>query len=95
MLVPVQHAEATRRVVLTHTTAIGLREHAVAKHALPRTSSAVEVDGQPVRVKYALLDGRVVNAQPEFDDVAAAAHALGLPAKAVLARAVAAARDLA
>ena len=38
-----------------------------------------------------LLDGRLVNSAPEWDDVAAAAAVLGLPAELVLARAVAAA----
>jgi uncharacterized protein (DUF111 family) len=42
-------------------------------------------------VKLASCDGRVLNATPEFDDVAAAAQALGLAVKDVLARASAAA----
>jgi uncharacterized protein (DUF111 family) len=42
-------------------------------------------------VKLALLGGTVVNAQPEYDDVASAAAALELPVKVVLARASAAA----
>ena len=91
VLVPHERAEAARDVVLRHTTAIGLREREVTKHALPRRTVTVDVDGQPVRVKQALIEGAVVNAQPEFDDVAAAARALGLPTKVVLARAVAAA----
>jgi uncharacterized protein (DUF111 family) len=91
VLVAPEHAVAARRIVLTHTSAIGLRECAVAKHALPRRTTSVDVDGHRVRVKLAMLDDHVVNAQPEFDDVAAAARALGMPAKTVLARAVAAA----
>ncbi|HZI98350.1 MAG TPA: nickel pincer cofactor biosynthesis protein LarC [Actinomycetales bacterium] len=90
VLLPAQHAEAARRIVLTHTSAIGLREHTVAKHALPRSTVTVDVAGQPVRVKLALLDGDVVNAQPEYSDVVAAARELGLPAKVVLAQAIAA-----
>ena len=82
------------RIVLTETTAIGLRTHAVGKTALPRTERSVEVGGRPVRVKLAVVDGRVVNAMPEHDDVAAAAGALGLPLKVVLARAGAAASDM-
>ena len=83
--------DAVRDVVLTETSAIGLRTTTVAKTALERTEDVVDVDGRPVRVKRARLGGRVVNAQPEWEDVAAAAGALGLPAKVVLARAVAAA----
>jgi hypothetical protein len=46
-------------------------------------------------VKAARLDGVVVNAQPEYEDVVAVATALGLPVKAVMADAAAAARALA
>jgi hypothetical protein len=60
---------------------------------LARHDVAVEVDGQAVRVKVALdAAGHVVNVQPEYDDVAAAARALGRPAKQVLAQALAAAQ---
>jgi uncharacterized protein (DUF111 family) len=45
-------------------------------------------------VKLGVHDGVVVNAQPEYDDVAAAATATGRPAKSVLARAAALARSL-
>jgi len=85
-------ADAVRGVVLTETSAIGLRVHAVAKHALPRDETAVTVHGRRIRVKRAWLDGRVVNAQPEWEDVAAAAAETGVPAKEVLALASAAAR---
>jgi uncharacterized protein (DUF111 family) len=85
------HADAVRRIVFTESSTIGLREHRVAKHALAREVRTVDVDGVEIRVKVALLDGEVVNASPEFDDVAAAAAKLGRPVKAVLAAASAAA----
>ncbi|MFL6098929.1 MAG: nickel pincer cofactor biosynthesis protein LarC [Actinomycetales bacterium] len=82
--------EHVRGIVLTETTAIGLRETAVVKTALERREHTVDVDGQPIRVKLAYdSHGQVVNVQPEYDDVAAAAGALGRPAKTVLAQAVA------
>jgi pyridinium-3,5-bisthiocarboxylic acid mononucleotide nickel chelatase len=83
--------DAVRRVFYVETTTIGLREHRVTKRSLAREFGTVEVDGQPVRVKSAQLDGAVVNAVPEYDDVLAAAVATGRPVKAVLAAAVAAA----
>jgi pyridinium-3,5-bisthiocarboxylic acid mononucleotide nickel chelatase len=82
-------------IVFSETSAIGLRSVTVAKTALGRQETTVDVGGRAVRVKLALLHGAVVNAQPEYADVAAAAEALGLPAKTVLARAVAAAASLA
>ena len=79
-----------RTALFVETTTIGLREHQVTKRELARTEVLVEVAGQPIRVKTASLHGAVVNAQPEFDDVAAAARTLGRPVKGVLAAAVAA-----
>ncbi|GAA4989806.1 nickel pincer cofactor biosynthesis protein LarC [Kineococcus glutinatus] len=94
VLVEPAGVEAAAAVVLGHTSAIGLRTSAVRKHPLPRRWVEVEVGGQPVRVKLAERDGRVVTAQPEFADVAAAAVVLRVPERTVLARATAAARDL-
>ncbi len=54
---------------------------------------SVDVDGDRVRVKRAWLDGRVVNLQPEWEDVAMAAARTGVPAKQVLARASALAQE--
>ncbi len=85
---------AVRRVIFTETSAIGLREQRVAKHALEREFVPVYVAGQRVAIKVARLDGVVVNVQPEYDDVLAAAAALNRPAKQVLAEAVAVAASL-
>jgi pyridinium-3,5-bisthiocarboxylic acid mononucleotide nickel chelatase len=85
-------AASVRHVVFTETTTIGLRETAVHKHALDRVERNVDVDGHRVRVKTATLDGVLVNAQPEYDDVVAAAAASGRPVKVVMAEATAAAR---
>lgn len=89
-----ERAQAVRDVVVRETSAIGMRVQAVAKHALPRDEVHVEVDGDRIRVKRAWLDGRVVNVQPEWEDVAVAAARTGAPAKQVLARASALAQDL-
>jgi uncharacterized protein (TIGR00299 family) protein len=90
-LAPAHAVDAVRRVMFTESSTIGVREHRVAKQALARETRSVRVDGAEVRVKVALLDGQVVNVSPEYDDVAAAAVALGRPVKAVLAAAAAAA----
>ena len=90
-LAPSAAADAVRRVFFAETSTIGVREHEVVKHALPRGQLTVNVDGHPIGVKVAELDGRVVNVQPEWDDVARAAAALGRPAIDVLAEAQAAA----
>jgi len=85
---------AVREVVFRETSTLGLREQVVGKTALARAERTVEVDGRRVRVKLGLLGAEVVNAMPEWEDVAAAAAALGRPAKQVLRDAHAAAREL-
>jgi pyridinium-3,5-bisthiocarboxylic acid mononucleotide nickel chelatase len=94
VLVAAGLAPAVRTVVFRHTSTIGLREQAIGKTALDRAMRTVEVDGFVVHVKIALHEGRVVNAQPEYDDVARAAATTGRPVKEVLADAVAASRAL-
>jgi hypothetical protein len=84
-------AAAVREVLTAETSTIGLRESPVTKHALDRSWISTRVAGQVVKVKLATVDGRVRNVSPEYDDVAAAAVATGLPAKEILARAAAAA----
>lgn len=94
VLVGTEHANAVRRAVFRETSTIGLREQTVGKFALERREAAVDVAGMPVRVKLAVHDGVVVNAQPEYDDVVAVAEATGDTLKSVLSRAVALARAL-
>ena len=87
VLVAADLVDGVRREVYRQTSTIGLREQQVGKHELDRSMATVDVDGQLVAVKVARLNGEVVNVQPEFEDVAAAARTLGLPVKTVLARA--------
>ena len=94
-LVAADAAGAVRREIFRQTSTIGLREQTFAKVALDRSFVAVEIDGHTVAVKLAHLDGELMNVQPEFEDVAATARALGLPVKDVLARATALARVVA
>ena len=83
-----EHAPAVRSAIFRHTSTIGLREQELGKHVLEREMAQVEVDGQPIAVKLAREDGVLVNAQPEYDDVARAALALGRPVSEVLADAI-------
>jgi uncharacterized protein (TIGR00299 family) protein len=94
VLVSSVNADAVRRVILTETTAIGLREFPISKHAADREFTSVEVDGQRISIKIARYNGQIVNVQPEYDDVATAAAELKQPLKTVLARAIAAAEPL-
>ena len=80
-----------RALILRETSAIGLREHVVTKHALARTWVPVPLPGGSVRIKVATSAGIVVHATPEFEDVAALAEMTGRPVRDVLEEAVAAA----
>jgi pyridinium-3,5-bisthiocarboxylic acid mononucleotide nickel chelatase len=94
VLVPPDRAEAVRATVFRETSAIGVREQRLDKHALDRETSSVVVDGHTIAVKVARHEGVVVNAMPEYDDVARAAAAVGRPVADVLADAVSASRKL-
>ncbi|MGB0101572.1 MAG: nickel pincer cofactor biosynthesis protein LarC [Nocardioides sp.] len=92
-LVDASRAAGVRAAIFRQTSTIGLREQALTKHSLEREFVAVEVDGQQIAVKLARHDGAVVNAQPEYDDVARAATELARPVADVLAQATALARS--
>jgi uncharacterized protein (DUF111 family) len=87
-------AAGVREVLFRETSTIGLREQRIGKHALERRETAIDVAGRTVRVKLAVHGGAVVNAQPEYEDVAAVAAATGDSVKSVLAHAIARARAL-
>jgi pyridinium-3,5-bisthiocarboxylic acid mononucleotide nickel chelatase len=82
---------AVTDVVVAATSTIGMRVQPVQKVALDRRQDSVAVLGGRVGVKVARSAGRVVNVSVEFDDVAALARDLQLPAKEVLRAATAAA----
>ncbi len=92
VLVRAELLDTVRAEVFRQTSTIGVREMAIGKTELERQMRSVEVAGHQVAVKLALLDGEVVNAQPEYEDVAAAAAATGRPINDVLAEAIAAAQ---
>jgi uncharacterized protein (DUF111 family) len=93
VLVAADRAAVVRTEIFRQTSTIGLREQPLGKHALDREMASVDVGGETIAVKLASLDGVVVNAQPEYDDVTRAAAALGRPVVDVLADAAAASRS--
>ena len=78
------------RVLLTETSTLGVRFTAVERQALRRELVPVETRYGTVLVKVARLDGKVVNAQPEYDDCEARALECGVALKEVLAEAASA-----
>ncbi|MEV6304098.1 nickel pincer cofactor biosynthesis protein LarC [Actinoplanes sp. NPDC051861] len=84
-------AAGLRRYIFEHTTTLGVRESPRTKVPLSRYFVKAEVLGGEVAVKVGHLDGVIVQAMPEFEDVAALARRLGRPEHAVLREALAAA----
>lgn len=81
------------QVLFRESTTIGVRHHRVRKRALPRRTERIEIDGEAIRVKVVELDGRVLRASPEADDVRRAATALGVPVHELRERAATVARQ--
>lgn len=95
VLMPMERAGEIRQLIFVETSAIGLREVLVGKHAMSREFAHVLVDEQKISVKVARSSsGAVSNVQPEYEDVAVAARRLDRPVKDVLAEAIAAAAHL-
>ena len=87
VLAPPDAEASVRDLLPAVTSSIGCRTHVVTKHALARVMTGVEIAGYPIAVKVATDGGVIVQAMPEFDDVARAAAALGRPVRDVLAQA--------
>ena len=92
-LVAGESIDAATRALFAQSTTLGVRLRPVERRALPRDAVTVKVGGFDVRVKRGLLDGNPVTVQAEYSDAAAVAERLGLPARTVLERAAALARD--
>lgn len=73
-------ADRLETLLLMESSSLGVRRQVVSRRALPRRERRVTVDGHEIRLKEVTLpDGRS-RVKPEWDDVQAAARALGRPA---------------
>jgi uncharacterized protein (TIGR00299 family) protein len=81
-------------VVFRETTTIGLRYYDAERECLQREIISVETPVGAIRFKIAWRAGRVINAAPEFEDVARVAAANRLSVKDVQALAVRAYGDV-
>ncbi len=88
VLVDAERLDAVCRMVFEQTTTLGVRVSAVERRALRRDRIETRVaGGATVGVKRGFLGDRVVTAQPEYDEVRAAAAATGRPPREVMAEA--------
>jgi len=77
VMAPETLADAVTAELFRHSTTAGVRRWIAERATLPRHQLTVRLDGVAVRVK--VLDGGGVRVKPEYDDVLAAAQALGRP----------------
>lgn len=78
-----EQRQVMEQIMFTQTTTLGVRAYYVERTALERRWKTVQTPWGEVRVKEGLLDGKVVNAVPEFEDCKKIAEANGVPLKAV------------
>ena len=81
-------ADAVQRALLRHGSTFGARRHRADRQVLDRAHVTVKTPWGSVRVKTGRLDGELVQASPEYEDVAALARAAGVPAPTVHAAAL-------
>jgi uncharacterized protein (TIGR00299 family) protein len=73
--------ETMTGIVFCESTTIGIRHQEVSRVCLDREMVTVTTSIGPVRFKVASRDGRVLNAQPEFEDLAKLSAERGIPIK--------------
>lgn len=78
-------AAALENLLLTESSSIGVRRITVARRALPRDLSSVEVLGHPIAVKVVTLPDGSSRGKPEFEDSQRVARATGRTLREVLA----------
>ena len=66
-------------LIYRETSTIGVRVQRVARHALEREPRKVLTEYGAISVKVASSGGEILNVQPEFDELKAAAAAAGVP----------------
>jgi len=94
-LVEPTRAPQVERAFFLNSTTLGIRKRLVERATLARSIVPVATPYGPVRLKVAGLDGEVIGAEPEFEDVRRRARATGVPVRRVWAAAAAMAPQLA
>jgi uncharacterized protein (DUF111 family) len=95
VLAPPERADSLVELFFRETTTIGVRTWEARRRVLAREMVRVTTPYGDVQVKVSRLNGRVLNAAPEFEDCRRIALEHGAPLKQVLAAAAAAFQKLA
>ncbi|QEM69454.1 nickel pincer cofactor biosynthesis protein LarC [Geobacter sp. FeAm09] len=81
--------EKLARLVLTETSAIGLRHYAVGRIILERRLEECQTPFGPVRFKLVFDGGQLLRAAPEYEDCRRIARERGIPCREVMEQVVA------
>ncbi|HEV2245653.1 MAG TPA: nickel pincer cofactor biosynthesis protein LarC [Terriglobia bacterium] len=76
-------ADRFTELILRETTSFGVRRHAAERRKLAREIISVPTNFGPIEVKLGRLDGRVVQAAPEYESCRQAAAAADVPVRQV------------
>ncbi len=87
VLSPLARVDDLSRLMLEHTSSFGVRVHEAWRHKLERFHRHVDTRYGSVAVKCGTLDGRIVQAAPEYDACKQAARQHGVPVRLVYAEA--------
>jgi hypothetical protein len=83
--------DAVERAFFCNSTTLGVRRQSLSRSVLARAMATVDTRFGSVPIKLATLEGNVLGANPEFEDCRQLAAQAGVPVRAVLAEAHAAA----
>jgi uncharacterized protein (DUF111 family) len=87
ILLSVLCREADRKklseLIFKETTTLGLRSYPVERQALERETVCIETRYGPIDVKVARMEGRIVNAMPEYEQCREAALRANAPLRVV------------
>lgn len=79
-----ERADALSELIFQQTTTIGLRSYEARRRTLEREFVTVKTPRGAVRMKLAKLNGRILNAAPEYEDCQRLARESSVPLKQVL-----------
>ena len=83
-----EKADTFSRLILTETSAYGVRRTLAQRRKLRREQVEVTTDFGSILVKLGRLDGKIIQATPEYESCKAAAAKANVPVKAVYEKAL-------
>ena len=75
--------ELFSKILLTETSSFGIRFYSVDRRALDREIKKLKTPYGSINIKIGLLDGKIVQAAPEFEDCKKASRAKKRPVKKI------------